>query len=308
MHLFRIATGGPGGTYYPVGNLIAKAISQPPNAPPCTGAQRCGVPGLVAVAQAANGSVANVEAVGAGRLESGFAQSDIAYWAFSHSGVFRSDEFYPNLRAIAGLYAETVHIVARKDASIQSVRDLRGKHVSLDEPGSGTLVDARLILRAYGLSERDLKPEYIKPTLASERIRSGELDAFFIIAGFPVASIQQLARSTDITLVPIDGKERQRLIKDHRFFSTQSILSGVYTGVGRTPSLGVRALWVTRSDMDSGLIYDITRALWNESSRKLLDEGHPKAREIRVETALDGVAIPLHPGAKRYYEEAGLIP
>ncbi|MGA8262328.1 MAG: TAXI family TRAP transporter solute-binding subunit [Arenicellales bacterium] len=308
MHLFRIATGGPGGTYYPVGNLIARAISQPPDAPPCADVKRCGVPGLVAVAQTANGSVANVKAVGAGRLESGFAQSDVAYWAYSHSGIFQDTEFYPNLRAIAGLYAETVHIVARKGASIHSVRDLAGKHVSLDEPGSGTLVDARLILRAYGLSEADIDPEYIKPTLASERIRSGDLDAFFIVAGFPVTSIRQLAESTDVTLVPIDGKERQRLIKDYRFFSSQSIRAGVYKGVGRTPSIGVRALWVTRSDMDNTLIYDITRALWNGSSRKLLGEGHPKAREIRLDTALDGVAIPLHPGAKRYYEEAGLSP
>lgn len=308
LRLFRIGTGGVGGTYYPVGSLIAQAVSQPPNSQPCPKPAECGVEGLLAVAQSANGSVANVKAIGAGLLESGFSQSDVAYWAYSQTGVFKNVEFYPNLRAIAGLYPETVHIVARKDASISSVKDLRGKHVSLDEPGSGTLVDARLILEAYGLSEADIEPEYIKPGLAGERIRNGTLDAFFIVAGYPVTSIQQLSRATNIVIVPIEGAERTGLIDQYRFFSSQSIPDDIYKGVAETPSVGVQALWVTRLGIDDRLIYEITRSLWNKSSRKLLDEGHEKARAIKLEHALEGIAIPLHPGARRFYREAGLIP
>lgn len=307
FRLFRIGTGGVGGTYYPVGTLIARAVSGSADADSCPEPGQCGVQGLLAVAQSANGSVANVKAIGTGLLESGFAQSDVAYWAYSGTGVFASSDSYSDLRAIAGLYPETIHIVARRDASIRSVSDLRGKHVSLDEPGSGTLVDARLILGAYGLSEADIEPEYIKPTLAGERIRNGTLDAFFIVAGYPVTSIRELSWSTDIVIVPVDGPARDRLIQDYPFLSSQSIPGGLYQGVGTTPSVGVQAVWVTRSDIDDRTIYDITRSLWSESSRNLLDAGHEKARAITLERALDGVAIPLHSGARRFYEEVGLL-
>lgn len=307
MQLFRIGTGGMGGTYYPVGSLIAQVISQPPNTLPCSGSGHCGVPNLVAVAQSANGSVANVEAIGAGALESGFAQSDIAHWAHSGTGVFENRSPYTELRAIAGLYPETVHIVARKDTSIRSVHDLRGKRVSLDEPGSGTLVAARLILSAYGLSENDLEPEYIKPTLASKRLRERKLDAFFTVAGDPVSSIQDLAGAAGIEIVPVDGPERTRLLEEHEFFSSRSIEPGVYQGVDKTPTISVNALWVTRSDIADELIYEITSVLWSSTAKELLDEGHAKAAMMRRERALDGVAIPLHPGAERYYREAGLL-
>ena len=307
MRLFRIGTGGVGGTYYPVGSLIARAISQPPGSQACGDADRCGVPGLVAVAQTANGSVANVSAVGAGLLESGFSQSDVAYWAYSGSGVFEAADSFPNLRAMAGLYSETVHLVARRDAGIRSVGDLRGKRVSLDEPGSGTLVDARLVLEAYGLSEADIEPAYVKPMLAGERVIAGQLDAFFIVAGHPVTSIEKLAMSTDIVVVPIDGAERSRLLEEYPFFASEVIESGVYRGIGSTPTISVRAIWVTRSGMDDALIYDVTRALWSRSSRRVLDDGHAKAREIRLENALLGPAIPLHPGSERYYREIGLV-
>lgn len=308
MHVFRIGTGGVGGTYYPLGSLIARAIGQPPDSEPCSDPKRCGVPGLVAVAQSANGSVANIKSVGAGLLESGFAQSDVAHWAFSQTGIFKDTESHSNLRAIAGLYPETIHLVARRESGIRSVADLEGKRVSLDEPGSGTLVDARLVLHAYGLSESDLEPEYIKPDLASERIRAASLDAFFIVAGHPVKSVQRLAESTDIVLIPIDGGERSTLIDQYRFFSEGVIESGVYNAVDETPTVTVHAVWVTRSDIEETLIYNITRALWNDASRRLLDNGHVKGREVKLENALEGLAIPLHPGAERYYGEVGMIP
>lgn len=307
MQLFRIGTGGAGGTYYPVGSLIARVISQPPNTLPCSGGDHCGVPNLVAVAQSANGSVANVEAIAAGALESGFAQSDIAHWAYSGTGVFAGRPPYDGLRAIAGLYPETVHLVARADASIDSVADLRGKRVSLDEPGSGSLVVARLVLDAHGLTESDLESEYIKPTLASKRLRNRELDAFFVVAGSPVSSIQDLARATSIVIVPIEDPDRGRLTDEHQYFSAHSIEAGIYQGVGETPTLSVNALWVTRADIADELIYEITSVLWSETASEMLNGGHAMAARIRAESALDGVAIPLHSGAERYYREAGLL-
>src|SRR5918994_997382 len=173
MQFFRIGTGGVAGTYYPIGGLIADIISHPPGARPCDKGGSCGVPGLVAIAQSSNGAVANVDAIASGALESGFAQSDVAYWAYTGTGIYEGHGKVENLRAITNLYPESVHIVARKDAGIGSVRDLEGKRVSLDEPGSGTLVDARLILEAFGLSEDDLSPSYVKSSRAIPMIDEG---------------------------------------------------------------------------------------------------------------------------------------
>ncbi len=304
---FRIGTGGIGGTYYPVGGMVAHAISNPPGSRPCGEGGSCGVAGLIAVAQSSHGSVANVTAIAAGELESGFAQSDVAYWAHSGTGIFDGKDRIDGLRAIASLYPESIHLVARKGAGIKSARDLRGKRVSLDEPGSGTLVDARVILKAYGLGEADLLAEYIKPTPALGRIKDATLDAFIIVAGYPTGSVAELCAGEGCELVPIDGPEADRLRQRYQFFAKDVIPAGTYEGVGETKTLSVAALWVVGDAADEALVYGIAKSLWNDSTRKLLDKGHAKGRSITLATALDGVGIPLHPGAERFYREAGLV-
>ncbi len=304
---FRIGTGGIAGTYYPIGGLIAQWVSNPPGSRPCDKGGSCGVPGLVSVAQAANGSVANVIAVGQGDLESGFAQSDVTYWAYSGTGIFSKKESIENLRVIGSLYSESFHLVVRKGSGIKSVQDLRGKRISLDEPGSGTLVDARIILEAYGLSEDDLKPEYVKPDVAVKKIRNNLLDAFFIVAGYPTISVKDLTSTIGAELIPIAGPVAESVIEKYRFFSPDVIPAGVYAGVGETKTLSVVALWVVDVNLDPELVYQVTKAVWNPRARLLFEKGHPKALEITVDTALDGVGIPLHPGAERYYREIGLL-
>jgi uncharacterized protein len=307
MQFFRIGTGGVAATYYPIGGLIADIISSPPGARPCDKGGSCGVPGLVAIAQSSNGSVANVNAIKSGELESGFAQSDIAYWAYTGTGIFEDQGKIENLRAIANLYPESVHIVARKGAEIASVRDLAGKRVSLDEPGSGTLVDARIILEAFGLSEDDLQAQYIKPSPAVSMTGDARLDAFFIVAGYPTASVVELASGVGADLVPIDGPEVDALLEKYQFFARDLIPAGTYEGIGATPTISVGAQWVVGAEVDEELVYGITKALWHENARMLLDDGHAKGKSITLETALDGIGIPLHPGAERYYREVGLL-
>ena len=307
LTFFRIGTGGVSGTYYPVGGLVADAISNPPGGRPCERGGSCGVPGLVAVAQSSSGSVANIEAVATGQMESGFAQSDVAYWAYTGTGVFAGREPAKDLRAIAGLYPESIHLVARRDAGIKSVRDLAGKRVSLDEPGSGTLVDARIILGAYGLSEDDLQASYAKANLAMDALRDGALDAFFIVAGYPTPSVAELAEAGDIVLVPIDGPEAEALVKHYDFFEDAAIPAGTYRGIGAVETMSVSSIWVVGARVDEQLVHDITAALWHPQARRLLDGGHAKGREITLDTALKGVSIPLHPGAERYYREAGVL-
>ncbi len=305
---FRIGTGGTSGTYYPIGGLIANAISAPPGSRACDEGGSCGYPGLIASALSANGSVANINAIAGGTLESGFSQSDVATWAHSGTGIWEGRDAVDNLRVIANLYPETIHLVASASSGIKSVADLKGKKVSLDEPGSGTLVDARIILGAYGLSEDDIDAAFLKPDQAADRMRDGAMDAFFFVGGFPAGAIAELASQEDIILVPISGTEAEAVTGEYSFFAENIVPGGTYEGVDDdVTTLSVGAQWVTSADVPEDLIYGITAALWNENTRKLLDSGHQKGKAITVETALDGVGIPLHPGAEKFYREQGMI-
>lgn len=308
MKFFRIGTGSTAGTYFPIGGLIANAVSAPPGSRACAAGGACGVPGLVAIAIASNGAIANVNDIQAGRLEAGFTQSDVAYWAFTGGGVFEGRDKAPDLRGVANLYPEAVHLVVRKGSGIASVADLKGKRVSMDEPGSGTLADARLVLAAFGLSEKDVKPEYLKPDLSGKKLALGELDAFFFVGGAPVGAIAELANLTPIELVPITGAQAEKALSRYSFFAWDRIPANTYKDVGEVPTLSVSAILVTSAKQDEELIYGVTRALWNENSRKLLDTGHAKGKLIVRQNAARGLGIPLHPGAERYYREAGLLP
>ena len=306
--IFRIGTGGIGGTYYPIGGIIASAISSPPGARPCDKGGSCGVPGLVAIAQTSDGSVANVEAVANGSFESGFVQSDIAHWAYSGTGTFRKRKAQKSIRAIANLYPESFHVVVRDGSKIGAIRDLKGRRVSLDEKGSGALVDARLVLRAFGLRERrDFKPRYLKGDVASAQLVAGKLDAFIIVAGYPVPSVVHAVEKGNARLLHLSGKPVDALVKKHKYFSRDMISVGAYGNSAPIPTVSVNALWIANETVDEELVYQITKALWNENSRKLLDEGHQKGKRIQLSTALKGISIPLHLGAKRFYKEVGLV-
>lgn len=308
LKFFRIGTGGTSGTYYPIGGLLANAISNPPGSRPCEEGGSCGVPGLVASAVASNGSVANVNGIMGGTLESGFVQGDVAAWAQTGTGIWEGQPAADKLRVIANLYPESLHIVATKESGITSLADLKGKRVSLDEPGSGTLVDAKIVLESVGLTEKDIKPEYLKPSQSADRMKDGQLDAFFFVGGFPTGAIVELASQHDITLVPVGAESADAIVAKYPFFAVNTVPAGTYKGVdGDVSTLAVGAQWVTSADQSDELIYDITKALWNENTRKQLDSGHAKGKEIVPDNALKGLGLPLHPGAEKYYKEAGLL-
>jgi len=308
VKFFRIGTGGTAGTYYPIGGLIANAISNPPGSRACADGGSCGVPGLVATAVASNGSVANINGITSGQMESGFTQSDVAYWAYTGTGVYEGKPKVADLRLIGNLYPETIHVVARKGAGIRSVADLRGKRVSLDEPGSGTLVDARIILAAYGITEKDIKPEYLKPNQAGDKMRDGGLDAFFFVGGYPTGAISELASAgSGIELVPVTGPEVDKMLKEYGFFAPDTIPANTYKGVGDVKTIAVGAQWVTSTKQSDALIYDVVKAMWNDNTRKLLDAGHAKGKAIQAASATAGAGIPFHPGAEKFYKEKGML-
>ena len=307
LKFFTIGTGGTAYTYYPVGGMIANAISKPPGSRECGKGGSCGVPNLIASAVSSRGSVDNVNAIISGLRNSGFAQSDVAYWAYTGTGTMEGKEPAKDLRTIAGLFQEHIHLVALKKSNINSVKDLKGKRVSLDEPGSGTYVDAKLILESNGLSTSDVKAEALKGKAATDALRNGKVDAIFVVAGFPTGAIVELASAVDVKLVPIDGAGAKALTSKYGFFSQSPIPSGTYEGVDEVNTVAVGAQWFTSAKEDNELIYQITKALWNKESRKLMDVGHAKGKTITPDTALSGVGVPLHPGAEKFYKEAGLI-
>ena len=302
--LFRIGTGGTGGTYYPVGQAIVRSISNPTDASVCA-PDPCGVPHLLAVAQTSNGSVANIEDIQSRKIESGFSQSDIAYWAHTGTGVFADQGALHDVAAIASLYREDIHLVARKGSGIERITDLRGMRVSLDDPGSGTLVDARIILDAYGIQESDILAQYVKPSDAIKKIRAGELDAFFIVAGSPSKSISELSAEGLITLVPIDGAVASRLTWENAFFSSTTIPAGSYNGIGTVRTLSVAALWIVSMAQNEEQVYQITKTFWENLGEIQTLGLHPKLKYISMKTALSSMGVPLHPGALRYYQEIG---
>ena len=304
---FRIGTGTTAGTYFPVGSAIASVISNPPGSQPCDEGGSCGVSGLIAVAQTTAGSVDNVRAVAAGELESGLSQSDVVHWAYHGEAMFKGKAQLKNLRLIANLYPESIHLVARKEARIASVKHLRGKRVSLDAAGSGTRADALLILRAFGLSQKDIDAVSVKSDRAASMIIRGELDAYFFIGGYPAPGVADLAERGLIDLVPLVGPEAAAIPKRDRFFTADTIPTDTYAGIGDVKTLSVNAQWVVSAASDADLVYEITKALWHENNRKILDAGHQEAKRIRLETALKGASIPLHPGAERFYGEVGLL-
>ncbi len=288
----RIGTGGTAGTYFPVGVLVAAAVSQPGK--------------IVATAQSSNGSLGNVISVADGSLESGFSQADVISWAYHGTGIFEGKPRLGGLRLIANLYPETIHIVVKKGLGIKTVADLKGKRVALDEAGSGTLISARQVLSAFGLSEADLKPEYIKPNQAGDKLKAGALDALFFTGGAPAKAITDLL-STGIDLLPIDGAQAQRMRSLSPFLTADTINADSYPGIAATTTLAVGAQWVTRDTVDAELVYQATKSLYSAAAQQALAQGHAKGRFITLSNAVQGAGIAFHPGALRFYKEVGVL-
>ena len=307
IQFFRIGTGTTGGTYFPIGGLIANVISSPPGGPPCEQGGSCGVDGLIAVAQASAGAVDNIADMRAGEIESGLVQADVAAWAYTGTALYEEDGPFQELRAIAHLYNELVHVVVPADSDIVSVADLVGRRVSLGDEGSGTLIDARLIFDAYGIGPEDVEAQFLSPQPAANAMVDGELDAFFFVGGAPLLAVEDLARRMPIRLATFDDPVAEQLTKDVPFLTLVDLAGDVYPGVPTVRTLAVGAQWVTRSEVDADLVFGMTSALWHPSSQVVLANAHARGNEIALENALNGIAIPLHPGAERFYREAGLI-
>ncbi|MHB1218111.1 MAG: TAXI family TRAP transporter solute-binding subunit [Alphaproteobacteria bacterium] len=304
---FRIATGSSDSPLFAIGGLLASAISKPPGSRACSAGGSCGVPGLIAVAVSTEGSMANVEMVNGDKLESGLMSADVAYWAYRGEGPFQGRGKFRNLTAIASLYPETIHLVVARKAKIRDVKGLTGKRVSLGIERSSGAGTAREILQVYGLAPSKAKLRYDAPKQAAELLRKGQIDAFFVTAAGRSEIIGDLAASTEIEILPLAGEQARTLIGRLPYLSMTRIPAGTYKGIGETPTLAVPTQWIVSEKVPEELVYNITGALWHATTRRLLDSRTPEGKQIKPEAALDGLGVPLHPGAARYYREARML-
>lgn len=304
MQFFRIGTGGAGGTYFPIGGLIANAISNPPGSRSCDKGGSCGVPGLVAIAVSTNASVANMNAIHAGQLDAGLAGAQSVTQGYNGEGKFVGNK-KDKVRVIANLYPEDMHLVTPKGMHLKSLKDLNGKRVGVAAAGSGTQVSVRQILKHYNIKADEAE---LGLSQSTQRLADGQLDAFFYAGGTPFAALIQLGSTKGFELYKFSDEERTTINKIIPYYVESKISTGTYESLGYdVPTLAVNGQLVTSVDQPTDLIYNITKALWNKNTRKLLDKGHAKGKAIRMESALKGVLIPLHPGAEKFYKEVGLI-
>ena len=310
MTFFRIGTGGAGGTYFPIGGIIANAISNPPGSRACDKGGNCGVPGLVAIAQSTNASAHNVNAIQAGQMEAGLSGAATLHFAYNGTAKFEGNA-KPDLRIIANLYPEDLHLVLPKGGSLASLADLKGKRVGIAQAGSGTQIAVELIIADHGVNRDNIDEAELNNSQSAERLADGQLDAYFYAAGTPVSAMIQLDNTKGMELYSMTDEEVTQANKSVPYYIPSTIKAGVYPGVQYdVNTVAVSGILVTNANQPEELIYEITKALWSKTARKLLDNGHAKGKVITLETALDGVAgigVPLHPGAARFYKEAGMM-
>ena len=303
----RIATGSVSGTNYRLGGALARLVSQPMGSQPCEKGGRCGVPGLSAVAMASDGAVANVQLVAAGLAESALVQADIVADAAAGRRPFQRTGPLTDLRVIANLYPEALHLVVASRAGIASVRDLKGKRVSIDRSRSGANVDARLVLDYFGVPLGALKLHEVDAAQAAEMLLSGTLDAFFVMGSWPVDVVSDLATRGAAKIVPLPEARLSALYAKQPFLHAVAIPDETYAGMGEIETMGADTLWITRKNVSPAFVYALCQALWAGSNRPVVASAHPIAALIDLEAAVRGLPVPLQEGAAKFYLRAGVL-
>ncbi|WP_442599231.1 TAXI family TRAP transporter solute-binding subunit [Neobacillus sp. D3-1R] len=282
-----IVTGGTGGTYYPLGGSMANIISD--------------ATGIQANAEVSGASAENMTTLKDGNAEIAFTQTDIASYAKEGKLMFK-DNKVDNVKAIGTLYPETVQIVTTAKSGIKTVDDLKGKKVSVGAPGSGTYANAEQILEVHGIKMDDIDAKHLSFDESTAGIQDGTIDAAFVTAGTPTGAVEGLAATEDVVIVPIEAGKADELISKYPYYAKDEVPSGVYGLTDAVPTVAVLAMLVVRDDLSDDVVYDITKAIF-ENTNKIT---HAKGKLIKAEKALNGVGIDVHPGAQRYYDEKGI--
>ena len=288
----NVLTGGTSGVYYPLGVALSNSIGK-------------ALPSVKTSVQATKASVENLNLLQAGRGEIAFTLGDSLSdaWKGNEDAGFKTP--LKKLRGIAAIYPNYIQIVARADSGIKSIADLKGKKISVGAPKSGTELNARAILAAAGITYKDFaKVEYLPFGESVELMKNRQLDVTLQSAGLGVSALRDLATSVDIVVVAIPP-DVIRKTNDPAYLPA-TIPANTYRGqTADVPAAAVQNYLVTHDGVSDETVYGMTKALW--TGLDALVAAHSAARAIDPKHALDGMPIPLHPGAEKYYREIGLI-
>jgi TRAP transporter TAXI family solute receptor len=292
-----LATGTPGGIYHPVGNAICRVfnLAGDHQKRPC-------------VAVNSDGSVANIRRVESGGSTSGLSQTDVVYAAFHGEGPFSATGPNSKLRMLIALYPEAFTVIARAESDIRNFQDLRGKRIGLGKSGSGYTFTRDVVLGFYGwaISDPDRLLEY-GPVEQNEALCSGKVDAIIFAAGHPNGLTQEATTGCRARLVRVVGPPIDQLIATHPYYVASFIPGGTYAGnPDDVPTFGTLAVLVTSSDQPDELAYGVVKTVFEKLTdfRRL----HPALSALEIEGMVPSQAVvPIHPGALKYFREAGLI-
>lgn len=292
-----IGTGGVTGVYYPTGGAICRLV----NRGRADHGIRCGV-------ESTGGSVFNINAIRGGELEFGVAQSDWQFHAYNGTSRFEEQGPFENLRAVFSVHPEPFTVVARADAGIETIDDLKGKRVNIGNPGSGQRGTMEVLMEAKGWTRDDFAlASELQAAEQSQALCDNNIDAMIYTVGHPSGSIQEATTACDSVLVDVTGDAVDMLVNENSYYRTATIPGGMYRGNDEdTTTFGVGATFVTSADVPDDVVYEVVSAVFeNIDQFKGL---HPAFANLDpAQMANDGLSAPLHDGAARYFREAGLI-
>ena len=278
-----LATGGTSGVYFPLGGAIAQVITNKSG-------------GAISVtAQATGASGENMRLVQAGDVDFAMVQNDVADSAFNGLAPFRSK--LDNVRVIGRLYPEYLHVVASKDSGV--------KKVSVGARGSGNEVNCRQIFGFYGLDYKNIEPIFLPYGETADQFKDRQVDGFVFTIGTPNPAIQDITTAQEVVFVPLAGQKVDEIVKKFPYLVKDSIPAGTYLGQkDAVPTLSVQCILVANKNMSDDVAYTLTKTLYDNLPD--VAKAHNKGAEISLEHAADGVTIPFHPGAIKYFKEKGL--
>ena len=282
----NIGTGGTAGTYYPIGGAIAEVLNKE-------------IPGMSASAQSTGASVANINMLGDGEIDLATVQNDIAYYAAHGTEMFQ-DKKVDGLQGIASLYPETCQFVTLKSSGIKSLAELKGKRIAVGAVGSGVEANVRQILAAYGVTYSDIDAQYLSFAEGASALKDGNVDVAVLTAGYPTASVQDIAAQNPVRLLPVEGKAADALIAQYPFYTKTVIPAGTYAGFDEeVPSVAVMAMLVAGPSVNDDLGYCVTKAIFSNLDR--LQAAHAVGKQIAKDTAKTGMSLPMNAGAEKYF-------
>jgi TRAP transporter TAXI family solute receptor len=287
----RMATGGSTGTYYALGSAVGQILGEKTKIP--------------ITVQSTGASKANIQLIDAGEVELAIVQNDVMDYAWRGIDLFNGEKI-TSFASMAGLYAEVCQVVVNPASGISTIADLKGKNVSVGDAGSGVEFNARQILESYGITFDDIGKQNLSFGASADALRDNKIDAFFCVAGAPTPAIIDLATGKDVVILDIDDAHADQLIRDYPFYVKFPIPAGRYKGQNSAvQTVAVKATFIVSSELSDDTVYRLTKALFE--NKAAIEAAHVKGAELSTSYAVEGISVPFHPGAAKYFTEIGAL-